>query len=154
MRTETVPCAASNRSGVVRCSSGKRCIALSIVLFSIVLGLDRPSSAEESHTRVGQAGLDYLKGLHGRWVVDGGDEGSFGWEFDVTSRGGVVVDGLKVGIFVCNGEVGNAKSHAELHMHGVHFQKKGDAVLIWMDMVKDGEVAFTTSYELVPADAD
>ena len=56
--------------------------------------------------------------------------------------------------FVCNGHVGNTKSHAELHMHGVHFQKKGDALLIWMDMLENGEVAFQTSYELVRAGSD
>ena len=53
--------------------------------------------------------------------------------------------------FVCNGHVGNTKSHAELHMHGVHFQKKDDSLLIWMDMLEDGKIAFKTTYELVRA---
>ena len=44
-----------------------------------------------------EAALDYLRGLEGRWVVRGGAEGPFGWEFEVTSRGGVVVERLKVG---------------------------------------------------------
>lgn len=140
-----------------------------------------------------EAAFDYLRGLEGRWVVRGEDEGPFGWEFEVTSRGSVVVERLKVGIptemttvyhldndglvashfcqlgnqphlravaseaegdlhFECNGDVTSAGSHAELHMHGVHFQKKGDSMLIWMDMLENGEVAFETSYELVRAD--
>lgn len=126
-------------------------------------------------------------------MVQGGEEGPFGWEFDVTSRGGVVVEQLKVGAptematvdhledgtlvashycqlgnqprltavtseaegdlhFVCDGDVGSTESHAELHMHGGHFQKKGDSLLIWMDMLENGEVAFQTTYELVRVD--
>jgi len=37
-------------------------------------------------------------------------------------------------------------------MHGVRFQKKDDSMLIWMDMLENGEVAFRTSYELVRED--
>lgn len=50
--------------------------------------------------------------------------------------------------FLCNGKVGNTKSHKELHMHGVHFKKKNDKVLIWMDMFKGDSLAFETRYEL------
>jgi hypothetical protein len=137
----------------------------------------------------GQAALEYLKELKGEWVVDGGDEGMFGWEFDVTSRGGVVVERLKVGTptemttvyhldhgtlvashfcqlgnqprltavtsevdgdlhFLCDGNVGTADSHADLHMHGVHFKRTGESMVIWMDMLKDGEIAFETRYTL------
>ena len=141
---------------------------------------------------IGQVAFEYLKGLEGQWVVDGGDEGTFGWDFDVTSRGSVVVERLKVGTstemttvyhlhndtlvaahycqlgnqprltavnitseaegdlhFVCDGDVTSTASHAELHMHGVHFKDNGDSLSIWMDMVKNGEVAFQASYELV-----
>lgn len=114
----------------------------------------------------------------------------FGWEFDLTSRGGGVVERLKVGTPTemttnyylddgklqaahfcqlqnqphlteviseiegdlhceCNGVVGNTKSHDELHMHGVHFQKKDDSLVIWMDMHENGELSFKTTYELV-----
>jgi hypothetical protein len=54
--------------------------------------------------------------------------------------------------FVCDGDVASTESHAELHMHGVHFEKRGDNILIWMDMFENGEVAFRTSYRLVRAD--
>ncbi len=47
--------------------------------------------------------------------------------------------------FVCDGSVGSAESHAELHMHGVHFRRTGDIVSIWMDMTKDGKISFQTS---------
>lgn len=33
-------------------------------------------------------------------------------------------------------------------MHGVHFKKKANSLLIWMDMVENGELAFETKYEL------
>ncbi len=133
--------------------------------------------------------LNYLKGLQGKWEVDGGEEGIFGWEFDTTSRGNVVLERLKVGTttemltiysvddgilygnhfcqlqnqprltavnsdtvgdlhFLCDGKVGNATSHEELHMHGVHFQKNDEKMVIWMDMHENGKWAFETRYEL------
>lgn len=51
--------------------------------------------------------------------------------------------------FECNGQVGNTESHDELHIHGVHFKKSGDNMVIWMDMMEKGKVAFETRYELV-----
>ena len=138
--------------------------------------------------------INYLKGLEGKWVVQGDKEGVFGWEFDVTSRGRVIVERLKVGTptemttvyhldngvlignhycqlqnqphltaitsetegdfhFLCNGKVGNTQSHDELHMHGVHFQKKDKSLLIWMDMFKNGKLDFETRYELFRVDS-
>lgn len=44
-----------------------------------------------------ETALNYLKGLQGKWEVDSGKEGVFGWEFDTTSRGNVIVERLKVG---------------------------------------------------------
>jgi hypothetical protein len=49
---------------------------------------------------------------------------------------------------MCDGELGTAESHAELHMHGVHFKKTEESVVIWMDMLKNGEIAFETRYTL------
>ncbi len=136
------------------------------------------------------AALGYLKSLEGKWVVQGGDEGPIGWEFDVTARGSVVREFLKVGTetemstvyhiedgrlmgrhycqlmnqpqietvlsdsegdlhFICDGQVSNIDSHAELHMHGVHFQKTGKRLRIWMDMSRDGKIAFETSYTMM-----
>ena len=141
-----------------------------------------------------QAGFDYLAGLEGEWIVDGGEEGIFGWEFELTSRGGVILERLKVGTpaemttvyhlddglligkhfcqlqnqptlsavvsetegdlhFLCDGNVGNTKSNDELHMHGVHFQRSDKGLVIWMDMMKDGEIAFETRYHLQRADS-
>jgi len=140
-----------------------------------------------------ESALNYLKDLKGNWVVYGQKEGPFGWEFDVTSRGKVVVERLKLGTptemttiyhldkgilfgkhfcqlqnqpvltavtseiegdlhFLCNGHVGNTKSHDDLHMHGVHFQKTDSSLFIWMDMYKDGKLAFETRYELFRVD--
>ncbi len=44
-----------------------------------------------------KAEFNYLKGLEGKWIVQGGDEGIFGWEFDLTSRDGVIIERLKTG---------------------------------------------------------
>ncbi len=137
-----------------------------------------------------QTSFEYLKDLEGQWVVDGGDEGIFGWEFEITARGTIVIERLKVGTptemttvyhiengqlradhycqlgnqphlaavnsetpgdlhFLCNGKVGSTASHHELHMHRVHFKTEGENVRVWMDMVKDDEVAFQTTYTLV-----
>ena len=170
-----------------------KCVVFGLLVLSSA-ACDRNPAPVRIPSLAGQANLDYLKGLEGQWMVQGGDEGSFGWEFDVTSRGSVVIERLKVGTptemttvyylgdgklnaahycqlknqphltavraeagedihFVCNGHVGSTKSHAELHMHGVHFRKKGDSLMIWMDMLENGEVAFQTRYELVRAEA-
>jgi hypothetical protein len=170
---------------------------MQVVIFGlIVFSIAACSTPSSMHTPFpdGQASFDYLKGLEGQWVVKGGKEGPFGWEFAVTSRESVVIERLKVGTptemttiyylddgklnaahycqlknqprlsavvtevegdlhFECNGHVGNTKSHAELHMHGVHFKKKDDSLLIWMDMLKNGKVAFQTSYKLVRANS-
>ncbi|MHC4991460.1 MAG: hypothetical protein ACYTGC_10805 [Planctomycetota bacterium] len=167
-------------------------MAFTLIVLSLAACASNPPLLPDPHPD-GQAAFDYLKGLEGEWVVQGGDEGPFGWDFDVTSRGSVVVERLKVGTptemttvyhledttlvashycqlrnqprltavstdvegdlhFVCDGSVGNAESHAELHMHGVHFRKEGENLVIWMDMLENGEVAFRTSYTLVRAD--
>jgi hypothetical protein len=167
-------------------------VILTMSAFSLTALAADADSVTVAHPE-GAGALDYLRGLRGRWEVQGGDEGPFGWEFDVTSRGGVIVERLKVGTptematvyhlddgalvashycqlgnqprltavtseaegdlhFLCDGDVGGTESHAELHMHGVHFQKKGDGLLIWMDMLENGELAFQTSYELVRVD--
>lgn len=139
---------------------------VSVAIGMILTALAASPEPVNSAPRDSEAAFDYLRGLQGRWVVQGGDEEPFGWEFDVTSRGGAVVERLKVGTptematvyhlddgtlvashycqlgnqprltavkskaegdlhFLCDGDVGSAESHAELHMHGVHFQKKG-----------------------------
>ncbi|MFT7487167.1 MAG: hypothetical protein ACI9F9_003026 [Candidatus Paceibacteria bacterium] len=136
------------------------------------------------------AAFDYLANLKGDWVVQGGDEGPFGWNFDTTARGGVILERLKVGTptemttvhhqedgaligsqfcqlgnqprvlavesevkgdlhFECDGRLGGAESHDDLHMHGVHFQMTGERLRVWMDMFKDGELEFETSYQLL-----
>jgi len=139
--------------------------------------------------------FNYLKQLEGEWIVQGGEEGIFRWEFDLTSRDGIVIERLKKGTptemltvynldseslvanhfcqlqnqpkliasnsdtegdlhFFCDGHVGNTKSHEELHMHGVHFQKKSSSLIIWMDMNKDGIIDFETRYELFKIDSE
>ena len=164
---------------------------LTISLFVLCLACCTKNKPQDhSPLTNNEAALDYLKGLKGEWVVDGGKEGIFGWEFDVTSRGKVVVERLKTGTptemttvyhldylengnlvgnhycqlqnqpnlravtsevegdlhFLCDGSVGSTKSHDELHMHGVHFQKKGSSLMIWMDMHKNGSKDFETRY--------
>ncbi len=167
-------------------------IALCIILVFITGCIcKQPDSI--NHLQDTEAALNYLKGLKGKWEVRSNKEGVFGWEFDVTSRGNVVVERLKVGTptematvyniddgvllanhfcqlqnqpnlaavvsnnngdlyFLCDGKVGNTKSHDELHMHGVHFQKKDSSLIIWMDMFENGKVAFEIRYELVRVD--
>ena len=166
-------------------------VVFGVILLSFAASASAQSPAYEAHPD-GQVAFDYLKELEGQWVADGGAEGSFGWEFDVTSKGSVVVERLQVGAdtemttvyhldkgtlvgahycqlgnqprltavkaeskaegdlhFVCDGDVASTESHTALHMHGVHFQKNGDSLTVWMDMYKNDEIAFKTSYELV-----
>jgi hypothetical protein len=171
-----------------------QCVVVGLIAASLAACESQPTPAR-TPSLIGQAAFDFLKDLEGQWVVQGGEEGPFGWEFDVTSRGSVVVERLKVGTpaemttvyylddaeliaahycqlknrphltavpteaegqlhLACDGEVGNTRSHAELHMHGVHFQRTGDSLLIWMDMFENGKVAFQASFELVRASAD
>jgi hypothetical protein len=53
---------------------------------------DTPVSLPDS-----EAAFTYLKGLEGKWLVQGGEEREFAWEFDITSREGVILERLKVG---------------------------------------------------------
>ena len=169
-------------------------IAISLIVICITAST---STQSQSHSPLPdtETAINYLKGLEGKWIVHGGKEGVFGWEFDLTSREGVIIERLKVdtptemltvynlddGIllanhfcqlqnqpnltavtsetegdlhFLCNGQVGNTQSHNELHMHGVHFQKKDKSLIIWMDMYENGEVAFETRYELTRVDTE
>lgn len=139
-----------------------------------------------------ESALNYLKEFQGKWQVQDTIDGSFGWEFDNTSRGNIIIERLKQGTptemltiynidhgilygnhfcqlqnqprlvavnseidgdlhFACTGKVGNTKSHKELHMHGVHFKKKDDKVVVWMDMFQGDSLAFETRYELFKA---
>jgi len=164
-------------------------ITLILIIFSFI-ACKSNSSSKEIESVDSRSAFNYLKGLEGKWVVLGEKEGTFGWEFDLTCRGKVIIEKLKVGTpaemttvyainngklvanhycqlnnqpslthvasitagdlhFECNGYVGNTKSHDELHMHGVYFQKKGDKMIIWMDMMEHGKIAFETKYELV-----
>jgi hypothetical protein len=141
-----------------------------------------------SPLRDNEAAFNYLKELEGKWEYRD-KEGVFGWEFDITSRGSVIVERLRVdtaaemttvyhldnGIlrgnhycqyknqpqlsavnsetegdlhFLCNNSVGNTQSHDEIHMHGVHFQKKDTNLSIWMDIFENGKVVFEPRLEL------
>jgi hypothetical protein len=170
-----------------------QCFAITLIVICITACTNEQSEAPNAIPDT-ESAINYLKGLEGRWVVQGGKEGVFGWEFDVTSRGRVIVERLKVGTptemttvyhidngilignhycqlqnqpnltavtseiegdlhFLCDGNVGNTQSHNELHMHGVHFQKKDKSLLIWMDMFKNGKLDFETRYELFRVDS-
>ena len=163
-------------------------LTILIILLGIFGCTNKKSEIQNSLTNTEDA-IRYLKGLEGKWIVQGGDEGIFGWEFDLTSRDGVIIERLKTGTptemltiynfddgillanhfcqlqnqpnlvavdsetegdvhFLCNEQVGNTRSHDELHMHGVHFQKKDSSLTIWMDMYKNGGISFETRYEL------
>jgi len=166
---------------------------LTLIMFgsiALLLNSCQSNSNVESNVEIeSSSALKYLKELEGDWTVDGGDEGTFGWEFDITARGNVIVENLKVGTpaemttvytidngklkanhycqlnnqpslmqvnlekegdlhFECNGDVGNTQSHDELHMHGVHFRKEDNKVVIWMDMMEKGKISFETKYTL------
>jgi len=173
-------------------------LSILYLMLSIILLLNTGCTNNQTHVsntlQDTETAINYLKGLEGEWVVQGGKEGVFGWEFDLTSRDGVIIERLKKGSptemltiynlddgilranhfcqlqnqpnltavaseiegdlhFLCNGQVGDTKSHDELHMHGVHFQKRDSSLVIWMDMYKNGNIAFKTRYELFRADS-
>ena len=173
---------------------GILCLTLLIIFISFC-GCTNKESETKNHLTDTKAAINYLKGLEGKWIVQGGEEGIFGWEFDLTSRDGVIIERLKKGTptemitiynldngilranhfcqlqnqpnltavtsgnegglhFLCNGRVGNTKSHDELHMHGVHFQKNDSSLIIWMDMYKNGKIDFETRYELFRTDSE
>lgn len=137
-----------------------------------------------------QAAFEYLKGLEGQWVVNGGKDSALRWTFEVTTDGRYMIERFAVGTpsemttvyylenglliadhycdvdnrphlravsmaaegdlhFICDGDVGNTQSHDELHMHGVHFQKKGDDVVVWIDMLENGKVKARPTFTLV-----
>ncbi|MBT3250810.1 MAG: hypothetical protein HN729_12255 [Candidatus Marinimicrobia bacterium] len=168
--------------------------AILLILFMCIYACSNKHTSIPNALQDTESAFNYLKGLEGKWIVQGGKEGIFGWEFELTSKEGVLIERLKVGTqtemltvynledeyllanhfcqlqnqpnliavtseiegdlhFQCNGNVGNTKSHDELHMHGVHFQKKDSKLIIWMDMFENGEIAFETRYKLTPVDS-
>jgi len=169
-------------------------LTLLVVLISFC-GCTEKVSKNRNQLTDTKAAISYLKGLEGKWIVQGGEEGIFGWEFDLTSREGVIIERLKTGTptemltiynlddgvlranhfcqlqnqpnliavtsetegdlhFLCNEEVGNTRSHNDLHMHGVHFQKKDSSLTVWMDMYKNGAISFETRYKLFRVDSE
>ena len=58
-------------------------IILALSTVSLVVVADDPAPAGVAQPD-SPAAFDYLKRLAGRWEVRGGDEGPFGWEFEVT----------------------------------------------------------------------
>jgi hypothetical protein len=167
-----------------------QCLLL-IILFCCLIACGKKETQNQNIDVISnpKSALNYLKNLKGKWKVNDTIDGDFGWEFDVTSRGNVVIERLKLGTetemltiynidngmlygnhfcqlqnqprliavnseidgdlhFLCNENVGNTISHKELHMHGVHFKKNDDKVVIWMDMFKGDSLAFETRYEL------
>ena len=56
--------------------------------------------------------------------------------------------------FLCDEQVGNTASHNELHMHGYHLMKTDSSLIVWMDMHKDGVLAFESRYELFRVDSE
>jgi hypothetical protein len=166
-----------------------------ITIFIFVNGCANKQSDVQNTLVDSETGFNYLKQLEGKWIVQGGKEGIFRWEFDLTSRDGIIIERLKKGTptemltvynldegilfanhfcqlqnqpklkavtsdvegdlhFLCDGQVGSTKTHDELHMHGVHFQKKDFSLIIWMDMYKNGSKDFVTKYELYRIDSE
>jgi len=56
--------------------------------------------------------------------------------------------------FLCDGKVGNTKTHDEFHMHGYHLMKTDSSIKVWMDMYKDGEIMMNNRYELFRVDSE
>lgn len=178
---------------IIKINTLKNLIGIIGLLFLLSCS-NRKSKISNLHYDAEKA-FNYLKVLEGEWIVDGGKEGVFRWEFDLTSRDSVIIERLKIGTltemlsiynldegilranhfcqlqnqpnlvavnsetagdlhFLCDGTVGSAKSHNELHMHGVHFQKQGESIVIWMDMYKDGVKDFETRYDLFRVDSE
>ena len=166
-----------------------------ITIFVSVNGCANKKSDVQNPLVDTDTAFNYLKQLEGKWIVQGGKEGIFRWEFDLTSRDSIIIERLKKGTptemltvynldegilfanhfcqlqnqpkliavtsdvegdlhFLCDGQVGSAKSHDELHMHGVHFKKKNSSLIIWMDMYKNGSKDFGTKYELFRVDSE
>lgn len=74
----------------------------------------------------GQKAFDDLKGMKGKWAVDGGKLHAQHYCQLKNRPHLTAISNTDVGDvhFLCNEKVGGTESHAELHMHGVHFQKK------------------------------
>ena len=166
-----------------------------LIIFISFCGCTNKASETQNHLTDTKTAVSYLKSLEGKWIVQGGKEGIFGWEFDLTSRDGVIIERLKTGTptemltiynlddgvlranhfcqlqnqpnliavtsetegdlhFQCNEKVGNTRSHNDLHMHGVHFQKKDSTLTVWMDMYKNGAISFETRYKLFRVDSE
>lgn len=99
------------------------------------------------------AAFDYLKALEGTWVAHGMGEGPFGWEFEVTSKGTMVLERLKVGTPTAMTTVYHLENDALLghhycqlgnqpHLSAVNSKVDGD-----LHFLCDGRVSSTDSHD-------
>ena len=66
-----------------------------IIIHICIAGCSDNQSDVQNQLLDSEAAFNFLKELEGKWVVQGGKEGVFGWEFDLTSRDGVIIERLK-----------------------------------------------------------
>jgi hypothetical protein len=63
----------------------------------VILTSGRAFSETEKPIRETHKGLNYIKALEGDWIVKTQDGSQYGWNFKITSKGGVVIDHQKIG---------------------------------------------------------
>ncbi len=53
--------------------------------------------------------------------------------------------------FLCNGAFVKTKAHGQLHMHSYQFKKKGDNLIVQIEMFENNKTKSKTAYELTRA---
>lgn len=123
----------------------------SLVLASII-GCSIEKSNFQNRLEDTEAAFNYLKALEGKWIVQDAKEGIFGWEFELTSRNGVIIEHLKKGtptemltIYNLDEEILHPNHFCQLqnqpNLRAVTSESPGD-----LNFLCDGRVGNTTSH--------
>jgi len=97
--------------------------------------------------------LNYIKQLKGKWIVQGGKEGIFSWEFDLTSRDNIIVERLKKGTSTEMLTVYNLDSGILYANHFCQLQNQPKLIAVTSDIkgdlhfLCDGQVGNTNSHD-------
>lgn len=129
-----------------------RSLVLSLILANAI-GCSNEKSNFQNNPIDTEVAFNYLKSLEGKWIFQDGKEGIFGWEFELTSRNGVIVEHLKKGaptemltIYNLDKEILRANHFCQLQnqpvLKAVNSEIEGD-----LHFICNGQVGNTTSHD-------
>lgn len=131
---------------------GIQYIALFTILISNNSCENKQSEFQNTLTDT-ETAFNYLKQFEGKWIVQGGKEGIFRWEFDLTSRDGIIIERLKKGTPTEMLTVYNLDKGILFANHFCQLQNQPKLIAVTSDIegdlhfLCDGQVGGTNSHD-------